>query len=451
MGILSSLTKEHREAIGILQIGTILEYFDLMLYVHMAVLLDQLFFPKTDPHTAALISAMTFCSTFVFRPLGALIFGYIGDHVGRNATVIITTTMMAISCVTMANLPTYAQIGITATWVITLCRIIQGLSSMGEIIGAQLYLTELIKPPTRYPAVSLIGCANCFGTMLALGVATAVFYLGLEWRIAFWIGASIALVGSIARTALRETPDFVDAKRQIKKTFEKANINPNVLEKDLIFNEKVNQKTTLAYFLMLCARPAYIYFCYIYCGNILKNLFSYTAEQVIQHNFVVALLDFFGALFYTYLSYKVHPLKIVKIRMMLFPIFVLLLPFMLNRISSPIHIMGIQLFICLAGINMFPAEAVFFIHFPIFKRFTYTSFIYALSRAIMYIITSFGLVYLVKFMGNYGLLVIFIPMVTGFWFGVLHFEKLEKEDGNYPQESRTNLTITKASANSFAK
>ena len=235
MGILSSLTKQHREAIGILQIGTVLEYFDLMLYVHMAVLLDQLFFPKTDPHTAALISAMTFCSTFVFRPLGALIFGYIGDNLGRKYTVIITTTMMAISCVTMANLPTYAQIGITATWAITLCRIIQGLSSMGEIIGAQLYLTELIKPPIRYLAVSLIGCSNCFGTMLALAVTTAVLYLGLEWRIAFWIGASIALVGFIARTALRETPEFVDAKRQIKKNFEKANIDPIILEKDLIF------------------------------------------------------------------------------------------------------------------------------------------------------------------------------------------------------------------------
>ena len=441
MGILSSLTKQHREAIGILQIGTVLEYFDLMLYVHMAVLLDQLFFPKTDPHTAALISAMTFCSTFVFRPLGALIFGYIGDNLGRKYTVIITTTMMAISCVTMANLPTYAQIGITATWAITLCRIIQGLSSMGEIIGAQLYLTELIKPPIRYLAVSLIGCSNCFGTMLALAVTTAVLYLGLEWRIAFWIGASIALVGFIARTALRETPEFVDAKRQIKKNFEKANIDPIILEKDLIFNEKVNKKTTIAYFLIQCSRPVCIYFCYIYCGNILKNLFSYTAVQVIQHNFVIALIDFFGVLFYAYLSYKVYPLKLVKIRMVLFTIFVLLLPLMISCISSPMQVMGIQLFVCLFGIDMFPAEAILFVHIPIFKRFTYASFLYALSRASMYIITSFGLVYLVKIMGNYGLLVIFIPIVIGFWFGVLHFEQLEKEGENYPQAYRTKLMI----------
>ena len=441
MKVLSSLTKEQRNAIGLLQIGTVLEYFDLMLYVHMAVLLDQLFFPKTDPHTAAIISSMTFCSTFIFRPIGALLFGYIGDTLGRKATVIITTLMMAMSCVIMANLPTYAQIGIIAAWVATLCRIIQGLSSMGEVVSAQLYLTELIKPPIRYPVVALVGCSSCFGTMLALAVATAVLYLGLGWRIAFWIGASIALVGSIARTTLRETPDFIDAKRQIKKKFEKANISSQILEKDLIFNEKVNQKTALAYFLIQCARPVYIYFCYIYCGNMLKNLFSYTGEQVIQHNFVVASIDFFGTIFYTCLSYKIYPLKIVKIRMILFPIFVLLLPFILNLISSPIHVMGIQLFICLFGINIFPAEAILFVHFPVFKQFTYANFMYALSRASMYVITSFGLIYLVKIMGNYGLLIIFIPMVIGFWFGVLHFERLEKEAGNYPQKQLLNSSM----------
>lgn len=72
------LTKQQKEAIGLLSIGTFLEYCDLMLYVHMAVLLNELFFPKYDPHTAALLSAIAFCSTFVARPIGALLFGWIG-------------------------------------------------------------------------------------------------------------------------------------------------------------------------------------------------------------------------------------------------------------------------------------------------------------------------------------------------------------------------------------
>jgi MHS family proline/betaine transporter-like MFS transporter len=73
------LTREQKESIGLLQIGTFLEYFDLMLYVHMAVLLNELFFPETDPLTTRLIAALSFSSVFILRPFGAIIFGYIGD------------------------------------------------------------------------------------------------------------------------------------------------------------------------------------------------------------------------------------------------------------------------------------------------------------------------------------------------------------------------------------
>ena len=197
MGILSSLNREQREAVGILQIGTFLEYFDLMIYVHMAVLLNDLFFPKTDPHMASLISAMGFCSTFMFRPFGAMLFGYIGDTFGRKNTVVITTGMMAVCCITMAILPTYDKIGITAAWLITLCRILQGISSMGEAIGAQIYLAEMIKIPERYPIVTFLTCADFLGTLAALALATGVLSLGLEWRFAFLFGSLIALVGFV--------------------------------------------------------------------------------------------------------------------------------------------------------------------------------------------------------------------------------------------------------------
>ncbi|MFU7503384.1 MAG: MFS transporter [Candidatus Tisiphia sp.] len=95
-------------------------------------------------------------------------FRWLGDNIGRKTTVIIMTFIMALSCIMMANLPTYAQIGITASWLITICRILQGISSMGEAIGATLYLTEFINPPIQYPAVSSVaifctlGGSHCF-------------------------------------------------------------------------------------------------------------------------------------------------------------------------------------------------------------------------------------------------------------------------------------------------
>lgn len=446
MGIFSSLNRQQREAAGILQIGTFLEYFDLMLYVHMAVVLNDLFFPKTDPHTARLIAAMSFCTPFIFRPVGAMIFGYIGDTVGRKATVIITTAMMALSCVVMANLPTYAQVGIAASWGITICRIIQGISSMGEIIGAQIYLTELIKPPKNYPIVCLIACANCFGALMALAVVTGVFALGLEWRVAFWAGATIALVGFIARTVLRETPEFVNAKQQIKTRLSKANIDPAVtLKEDVIVNQKVNKKTVIAYFCTYCARPACFYFIYVYCGEILKNSFNYTSEQVVRQNLIVAMVEFLWTICLVYLSCKIHPLKIVKTVALLFSIFIIFFaPYILFKANYPLIILVIQLFSCICTLDTVPATPIFFAHFPVFKRFTCASMIYALSRALMYVVTSIGIVYLTEKFNHYGLIIMFLPLIIGFWFGFLHCEQREKAAESLLNKHPLNLATNVA-------
>ncbi|MDR0329299.1 MAG: MFS transporter [Rickettsia sp.] len=433
----TNLTKQQKEAIGLLSIGTFLEYFDLMLYVHMAVLLNELFFPKYDPHTASILSAIAFCSTFVARPVGVLLFGWIGDNIGRKSTVIITTSTMAISCIVMANLPTYTQIGVTAAWLVTICRIVQGISSMGEVIGAELYVTEITKPPVQYPAVSLIGISSSLGGMFALAIAYLVTRNGFNWRIAFWVGAGIALVGVVARTNLRETPKFVDAKRYLKRILDnvsnKVSIDKKHVESHPIYNEKSNPKTLLTLFMMNCTQPFCFYFTYIYCGNILKNSFGYSAEQIIHQNFTVSIIQLLGICLLAYLSYIIYPLKILKVITYMFLIFILFLPYLLNNIRNPFDLFLIQSFTMFFVIA--PVAAITYKHFPVFKRFTSVSLIFALSRALMYVITSFGAVYLVEYLGNWGLLIILLLTTIGFIVGLYHFEKLEKEAGNYPQKS----------------
>lgn len=150
------LNKEQKQGVLLLSIGTFLEYFDLMLYVHMAVLLNELFFPQTDPLTTKIVTIFTFCSTFILRPVGGFIVGWIGDHIGRKNTVVITTILMAICCIIMANLKTYLDIGIMASFTVIFCRMLQGFTSMGEILGAQLYIIESLKPPYSYICVSII-------------------------------------------------------------------------------------------------------------------------------------------------------------------------------------------------------------------------------------------------------------------------------------------------------
>jgi MFS family permease len=424
------LTKEQKEAVGLLSIGTFLEYFDLMLYVHMAVLLNELFFPKTDPFTASLLSAFSFCSIFVFRPLGALIFGYIGDNIGRKATIIITTFFMSISCIVLANLPTYAEIGITATWVITACRLLQGMSSMGEIVGAEIYLTEIIKPPLQYPVVMMIAIASVLGGTFALIIASLTTNFGFNWRMAFWIGAGIALIGSVARTTLRETVDFADAKRKIKTSLEKHSIDNKVLS-GKIYEKNPRKNTFLSLFFIQCGWPVCFYFTYIHCASILKSEFDYTSAQVIHHNFQISMIALVGYIVIAFLSYRIHPLKILRFKAILFIPATIIIAYILSNTDSPLQIYLIQIFVVLYVLSTNPATPVFYTHIPVFKRFTSGSLIYALSRAIMYIITSFGIVYLTKYFGNGGIIMILLPMSIFFTFGIMHFTKLEKECGNY--------------------
>ncbi|WP_375331591.1 MFS transporter [Candidatus Tisiphia endosymbiont of Temnostethus pusillus] len=429
----TSLTREQKGAVGLLSIGTFLEYFDLMLYVHMAGVLNELFFEPTDSHSSSLMMSFAFCATFVFRPVGALIFGWLGDNIGRKFTVIITTFMMSASCLVIANLPTYAQIGSVAAWILTICRIVQGISSMGEITGAQLYITETINPPAQYVGVGLMWAFSSLGEIGALGVASLVTSYGFNWRIAFWLGAVIALIGSVARTKLRETPEFVDAKRQLKTVFAKTNTDTSTLEKNPIWTEKVNKKTVLAFFLLRCVPPVCFYFVYVYCGNILQASFGYTISEVIHHNFIICIIEFLTVLILSRLSLKVYPLLTVRIILIIGSVFIVFCPYWLNNLHSPYELFLIQFIIILFEDCLAPAMPIFYKNFPVFKRFTYASMIFAISRTLMYVITAFGFTYLVDHFGYWGLWVIMIPTIVGFAYGLLHFEKLEKKRENYFQ------------------
>jgi MFS family permease len=440
MGLFSSLNREQKEAVGLLQIGTFLEYFDLMLYIHMAVLLNELFFPKTDPHTAALLTALAFCSTYVMRPIGALIFGWLGDNIGRKSTIIITTIMMSVSCVIMALLPTYAQIGISAAWIVTLCRIVQGMSSMGEIVGAQIYVAETIPRPLSYPAVAIVSISSALGGTAALGVATLVTFFLMNWRIAFWIGAGIALVGAVARTRLRETPDFLEMKRkQIKfaiaeLNYQEMNENPKKPPPRSYptWKEPIAIKTLLSYFFVYCGWPLSFYLAYMYFTPILKEDFGYSPNEIIMHNFLVSLASLVSSTCWTALTYYIHPIKIIKVRWVFAFTFWIALPFLVLNLTSSLQLLLLQMLILTLNFGSLPGEAVFNYHLPIYRRFTLATFLFALSRALIYVITSFGLVYLGSFFGTFGMWVITLPMGVAYLYGILHFENLERKIGIYP-------------------
>lgn len=431
MGLFSSLSREQKESVGLLQVGTFLEYFDLMLYIHMAVLLNELFFPKTVPQTAALLSSFAFCTTYIFRPLGALIFGWIGDHIGRKSTIIITTSIMAISCFVMANLPTYSQIGITATFIMVLCRMAQGMSSMGEAIGAEIYLTESIPRPARFPAVALIDACGTLGGFAALGVATLVLSYSMNWRLVFWAGAIIAIITAFARTRLRETPEFLEMKKkQLKKDIEEINLELDPVRGAMLnkyWKEPLNKKTLLSYFLISCGYPLYFYLSFIYFNPILKENFGYAPEDIIRHNLWLSFISVIASISLSFLSYYIFPLKINKLRGMLALCLMISIPFLTMNLTSATQLFLIQALILLLALEDMPSVGIFLDHFPIYRRVTLASFLFAGARAVMAVVTTFGLVWISGYFPHFGIWLISLPLTVAYLWSTIHFQKLEHQ------------------------
>lgn len=243
-------------------------------------------------------------------------------------------------------------------------------------------------------------------------------------------------MGAVARTHLRETPEFIDAKRQLKKkleqALEKAEVTEKQLENSAVWKEKVNNSTSLAVFLLQCAWSVCFYIIYFHCGNIMKNNFGFTSEEIIHQNFIVSIFQIFSFIIWTYLSYRIYPLILLRIKIIIFGVLILIFPYLLNIISTPSSLLILQVTLISFSLNYSPAIPILFKHIPIFKHFTYASLLYALSRTFMSILTSFGLVYFTEYFGNWGISIITVPIILSLMWGISHFFKLEKNVKNYP-------------------
>ena len=198
-------------------VGTTIEFFDFYIYATAAVLIfPHLFFPaSTDPTTAIIQSLATFAIAFIARPIGAAIFGHLGDRIGRKATLVAALLTMGVSTVCIGLLPTYAQIGIAAPLLLALCRLGQGLGLGGEWSGAVLLATENAPEGKRawygmFPQLGApIGFILATGSFLTLGAfMSEQDFMQWGWRIPFLASAALVIVGLWIRLKLHETPAF---------------------------------------------------------------------------------------------------------------------------------------------------------------------------------------------------------------------------------------------------
>lgn len=138
----SGMTAEERKVILASSFGALMEWYDFYIYAALAVYFGALFFPKGNETAAFLASLATFGAGFLIRPVGALLFGRLGDLIGRKYTFLVTILLMGIATVGVGVLPTYEQIGIAATVLLVLLRLLQGLALGGEVGGAVTYVAE---------------------------------------------------------------------------------------------------------------------------------------------------------------------------------------------------------------------------------------------------------------------------------------------------------------------
>jgi len=293
---------------------------------------------------------------------------------------------------------------------------LQGMAASSEATGAQIFITEITKPPVQYVAVSTVGISSSIGACTALGIAALVTTSAIGWRSAFWIGAIVAVVGAIARFRLTETPEFIQMK-----LYQKELLNKSISA----FHKKISKKTVLAYFLIYCGCPLTFYLSFMYFAPVLKGL-GYTSEKIIVHNFVLCIFATMISTFFATMGLKVRPLKILRARGLGTLALAIILPMAIMNVSKPTDIFFLQLIILFTGLEPLPADAIFIKYFPVLKRFKYVGLLNSLRMIFMFTGTSFGFVYLNQSIGYWGLLVIIAPISIGFLWGVRHFKKLEK-------------------------
>ena len=250
--------------------GTAFEWYDFFIFGSLAPVISKVFFAGLEP-TQALIAALAlFAAGFAFRPLGALIFGVVGDKLGRKGAFLVTVSLMGAATFLIGLLPTYAQSGTLGPVLLVILRILQGIALGGEYGGAAIYVAEHAPNDKRGASTGWIQSSASFGLLAALLVIVATrtamgedAFAVWGWRIPFLVSAVLLVISVWMRAKLAESPEFARIR-------EKGDIAKAPLRE--AFGSKKNLKRVLiAFFGIMCAQGAVWYFTFFYMQVFLER------------------------------------------------------------------------------------------------------------------------------------------------------------------------------------
>lgn len=215
--------KQLRSVILASSVGTLIEWYDFFIFGSLATILSTQFFPSANPTAAFLSTLATFAAGFVVRPFGAIVFGRLGDLVGRKYTFLVTLVLMGGSTFAIGLVPGYASIGIFAPILVVSFRLLQGLALGGEYGGAATYVAEHAPADRRGFYTSFIQTTATLGFFVSLGVILGVRqWMGVDefndwgWRIPFLLSALLVGVSVYIRLKMQESPLFLKIKKEGK-------------------------------------------------------------------------------------------------------------------------------------------------------------------------------------------------------------------------------------------
>jgi len=267
----TSASTFHRTLVGL--VGNVMEWYDFAVYGFFAATIGKLFFPSDDPVVSLIASFGTFAAGFLVRPLGGLVFGRIGDLVGRHRAMYLSVVTMAVPTLLMGLLPTYASIGIWAPILLVLIRLIQGLSVGGEYTSSLVYMVEQAPDGKRAFNAMWGSWGATLGTLLGSAVGFAVASVLTQeqmvawgWRLAFIMGGFVAMVGLWLRRGHEEEHPVSQSKAPQKDIFTKHRW-------DVIRVALLNIGNTVAFYTI-----------FVYAVSFLEQVVHFSDQKALRNN-----------------------------------------------------------------------------------------------------------------------------------------------------------------------
>lgn len=352
-----------KKQVTLCALGTIFEWYDFALFACLAPIFSQIFFQHTSQFAGLMGTFAVFASGYVMRPIGAIVFGKLGDQFGRKYSLLITIFTMTVATTAIGFIPTGSEF---ATLFLVICRLAQGFACSGEYPGVLTLLAE--QNNVRHKA--FIASTGVFATGIG-GVMGALVYIILMnslaseqmlawgWRIPFLLGAPLGIVGYYLRKYILESKEFIQLKE--KKL---------LAQSPLLDVLRFEYKNLLAVLSISILTNAIIYINYVYLGNYAFSIHKINASQVMYLALMVTFLYSFSILFCGFLADYCNKKIMLVCGCVLLAVFVYPLFNLIMYGSVLQQFVGQALLVCLLGIVMGPFASVLPEQFPARVRYS---------------------------------------------------------------------------------